>query len=259
MRKPYLIRTPDFDPTSGGIRVIWGLYGWLLAKGEIVFVNTKLNIPSIGIYPEIYHGNDLEATTVVRYILQTPGVMTNYGNPSPTTEEYKTNPIYRNDKFFVFSKIYDTFGVDDNHLMFLPILNLHIFKDQRKKRTKTCYLIGKGTNQFKHPKDSIELTRQFASDQQALADLLNECHTLYVYDRLSAMMDISRLCGCKVKYYGDFSQEQLEKYEPGTNGIGYMGENNQLLIQAFREHYKQMIRDFDLKLDSFIDITQEGG
>lgn len=75
MRKPYLIRTPQFDPTSGGIRVMYGLYGWLLAKGEIAYLNAKIDIPSIGIYPEIYHGNDMGAKTIVRYVLQTPGLM----------------------------------------------------------------------------------------------------------------------------------------------------------------------------------------
>jgi hypothetical protein len=259
MRKPYLIRTPNFEPTSGGIRVMYGLYGWLLAKGEIAYLNTRIegDVETVGIYPEIYHGNDMNATKCVRYILQTPGLMSSYGNPSPTTEEYKTNPIYANDKFITFSKIYDTFG--NLPVLFLPILNLHLFKDQKRKRTKTCFLVGKGENLNKHPKNSIQLSREFASDQQALADLLNECHTFYCYDRLSAMMEIARLCGCKVKYYGNFPKEELELYEPGMNGVSYQDEEVKLDTDAFRSHYIELGRIFSEKLDIFIEETQKGG
>jgi len=259
MYKPYSIYTPPYDLTSGGIRVLWGLYGWLLAKGETVILNGIPDDPDsmIAIYPEIVNGSPLKCGTVVRYILQTPGVMSMFGQPSPTTEEYKTNPLYKNDKFFVFSRIYDTFGVDDDHILFLPILNLHIFKNQGLKRTKTCYLVGKGQNQMKHPKDSIEITREFAQDQQALADLLNKCSVFYCYDRLSAMMEISRLCGARVQYYGDFPLKELTRYEPGMNGLGYTDEKVQLDVDDFRAHYIDMIREFDRKLDYFIDVTQK--
>lgn len=249
--KPYTIFLPEWDTTSGGIRVMWGLYGWLLAKGEIVYPNTILK-DSIAIYPEIVRGNPLGADTVVRYILQTPGVMVMYGVPGPTTEEI----INTSDHIYSFSKIYDTVGLDDNHIMFLPILNLRVFKDMNKKRNKTCYLVGKGINQHKHPSDSVELTREFAKDQQALASLLNQCHTFYCYDRLSAMMEIARLCGCKVKYYGDFTPREIELYEPGMNGLGYQDQQSKLSTQSFREHYINMVNIFSKKLDLFIETTQ---
>ena len=258
-RKPYLIRTPQFDPVSGGIRVMWGLYGWLLAKGEIAWVNAKIDTPSIGIYPEVYSGNDMGSQTVVRYILQTPAIMgttdqTGVFSIGPTTEEIKQT----SDHIYVFSRIYDTFGVDDSHILFLPIINLKIFKDQEKNRTKTCFLVGKGVNQQKHPADAIELTRDFAIDQQALSDLLNECHTLYCYDRLSAMGEIARLCGTKVRYYGNFSKEQLSLYEPGLNGFTYHDEKEVPLdIISFRDHYFSLINKFEEHLDYFIEETQK--
>ena len=259
--KPYVIRTPAFDPTSGGIRVMWGLYGWLLAKGQLAYVNTLMDTPTIGIYPEIYRDNDLQAEKVIRYILQTPGVMgtSDQGGTfktSPTTEEYKTNPLYENDEFYVFSKIYDTFGVDENHLMFLPILNLGLFKDLGKKRTKTCYLVGKGDNTHKHPEDSIELTREFSLDQKALADLLNECQYMYCYEPTSAMMEIARLCGCKIKYFGGKSKMELELYEPGIDGIDF-GKGCEFKSERFRYNYGQLVKTFSNKLDRFIEDTQQ--
>ena len=253
MYKPYSIITPPYDLTSGGIRVMWGLYGALLAKGQIAFTNSRFSDPFVGVYPEIMHGNEAQANTVVRYVLQTPGIMASHGVPGPSTEEIKKT----SDHIFVFSRIYDTFGVDDDHILFLPILNLHIFKNQGLKRTKTCYLVGKGQNQMKHPKDSIEITREFAQDQQALADLLNKCSVFYCYDRLTALMEISRLSGARVQYYGDFPLKKLTRYEPGMNGLGYTDEKVQLDVDDFRAHYIDMIREFDRKLDYFIDITQK--
>jgi hypothetical protein len=241
MRKPYIIATPQFEISSGGIRVMWGLYGWLLSKGEEVYVNCRLeNRESIAIYPEIFHGNPAEGTTIVRYILNKPGVMGSYGVPGPT----QFDP---NDKLYYFSRI---FAPDDNcKILFLPICNLNLFKDQKKNRTKTCYLVGKGQNTFKHPQDAILIDRRFSNDQQALADVLNECHTFYSYDSVTAMFEIARLCGCKVVRFD--TSVDLSKYEPGLNGI-----DSELDTNKFREHYIEMVKLFDKEIDNFICQTQ---
>lgn len=253
--KPYVISSPPFDVTSGGIRVMFGLYGWLLAKGQIAYMN---QFPSrgefIAVYPEIQHGNPANASTVVRYILNKPGVM---GSLTPQGFNAGPTQFDPTDKIYVFSRIFDTFKVDYKNILFLPILNLHQFKDQGKKRTKTCYLIGKGHNKLIHPKDSIEITREFAHDQEALADLLNECTALYGYDKMSAMYEIARLCGCRVKYYGGYDEDELALYEPGMNGFGIDGEDKVLMVDMFRDHYKELIHIFDRHLDDFIKDTQE--
>lgn len=255
--KPYILTSPDLvgeNTVSGGVRVMWGLMGWLLAKGQLAYMNRWPDGEKVAIYPEIQTGNPANAKTVVRYILNTPGVMgAIYADgrkiPGPTDFD-------KNDKIYVFSKIYDVFGVEESHVLFLPIANLHVFKDQKKQRTKTCYLIGKGKNLRQHPEDSIELTRAFAFDQQALADVLNECTTLYCYDRLSAMMELARLCGCTVMYYGDYLEYDLIKYEPGMNGIGMFGHKKHLDVEGFRDHYIDMVRVFSERLDQFIEDTQ---
>jgi hypothetical protein len=249
MRKPYLIRTPDFDPVSGGIRVMYGLYGSLLAKGQIVFLNQGLYIPSVGIYPEIYHGNDMNADKVIRWVLQTPGRMSTNGIPGPTVFD-------ETDEIYAFSKVYDQWGLDDDHILFLPIIDQHTFYDQKKKRTKTAYYCARGKNLQKHPQDAIEITRAFATDQQALADLLNECQTLYIYDNITAMMEVARLCGTPIEYWGSDSLETLQKYEPGMNGIGYHQSDVKLDTEVFTAHYDYLKMKFDYKLDKFIDHTQ---
>lgn len=253
MYKPYLIRTPNFDPVSGGIRVMYGLYGHLLAKGQAAFLNTQLDVPGIGIYPEIYHGNDMDAKKVIRYVLQTPGVMATSDQGTYRKGPTEFDP---KDEIYVFSKVYDQWNVDDDHILFLPIINLHLFKDQGKKRTKTAFYCARGTNLGKHPKDAVEITRQFATDQQALADLLNECKTLYVYDKITAMLEVARLCGCPVEYWGPTPLETLQVYEPGMDGLGFQREEP-LDSLAFRQHYIRLIKTFEDKLERFIDATQK--
>lgn len=233
---------------------MYGLYGWLLAKGQPAFINTGIDISSVGIYPEIYSGNDMGAQKVIRYILQKPGMM-------GTTDEFGRfvagpEAFDPSDELYVFSRAYDEWGVDDDHILFLPIIDLHTFYDQKKPRIKKAFYVGKGVNMGQHPEDAVELKRNETSDQQKLAEFLNECETLYVYDHLSAIMEVARLCGCKVVYLGDMPAEQLQKYEPGMNGLGY-GVETDLDTKEFRAHYKDMIQVFENKLEKFIDHTQK--
>lgn len=253
--KPYAIASPDLigeNIVSGGIRVMWGLYGWLLAKGQIVYMNRYPMEDFIGIYPEIYTGNPMNAHTVVRYILNKPGLM---GVSSGGTFTQGPTSFDPNDKLYYFSKMFGE--ADKNHYLFLPIINLHVFKDKKVNRTKTCYFVGKGKNLGVHPSDAVLIDRKLAMNQQDLADCLNECSIMYCYDNLSAMMEIARLCGCKVKYLGEYSKLALLNYEPGLDGIQFPYDDEPKLNSSdFRDRYVDLVDLFDYKLEYFIQETQ---
>lgn len=242
---------PDFDVTSGGIRVMWGLYGWLLSKGQIVYPNVRYATNySVAIYPEIANGNPLGGEKVVRYILNKPGVMSAGGAPSPTSFD-------PTDELYYFSRLFGQ-SPDDDHYMFLPILDTYLFRDQKKKRTKKAVFVGKGTDLGLHPKDCIHIDRQTASDQAFLADVLNDCEVLYCYDPVTAMTELCRLCGVRVVMINPiYTKEEFEKYEPGMNGISW-GKDEQIELdtKAFREHYLGMRDTFEKKLDLFLESTQ---
>lgn len=251
--RPYTIITPDFQITSGGIRVMWALYGALLAKGQVAFANGMMGDDFIAVYPEIYHGNPANSKHVVRYVLNKPGMMSTDGVPGPVT-------FPKEDKVWVFSEIYNDGLVDKDHIMFLPVIDLHTFKVTNKgKRTQKCKLIGKGTD-FHIPvtEGLFELTREFSNDQSKLAEYLNECEVMYSYDPNSAMFEIARLCGCRVEIIPSiYTKKEFEKYEPGMNGITfYKDETNPLDAEEFRAHYKDLITIFDFQLERFIDETQ---
>ena len=255
--KPYIIASPMYDYTSGGIKVMWGLFGWLLAKGVEVYMNMlpKRRSPNdcIAIYPEIQNGNPVGTDKIIRYVLAPLGEMgaiNQFG-------QFVPGPLVfgENEKVYYFSRLFGK--TDDSHYLFLPVINLHIFKDYGKERNRVCFLVGKGKNQYKHPKNAIELSRTFAQDQKALADLLNECHTFYCYDKRTAMMEVARLCGCSVMYYGEHTKKELSLYEPGLNGIGFNGKRQKLDSKAFRKHYIGLIKEFETRLDTFLEETQK--
>lgn len=213
-------------------------------------MNTKFNSDFVAIYPEIIHGNPAEANTVVRYILNEVGMMGTMGVRGP--ESYPDT-----DKIFVFSKLFNTFGVDEDHLMFLPVINLHEFYDQKKKRTNTCFFVGKGQNTQKHPEDAIEVSRVTAGDQAHLANVLNRCEVMYGYDPVSAMYDIARLCGCRVVILpSKYSKKEFSKYELSENGLSFDKDTSKLDTQLFLETYRSMRDSFSDKIDRFIELTQ---
>lgn len=262
MYKPYVVVSPPWETTSGGVRVMYGLYGALLMKGQVAYLNQK---PSTGdfiaIYPEIERGNPAGASTVVRYILNKPGVV----DAIYTDGSIKKGPTEfdPNDKLYYFSRLFGE--ANEDHYMFLPILNTHLFKDQGKKRTKVAYFVGKGMkdpnyeSKFIHPSNAIRIEREMAQDQQALADLLNECEVLYCYDPVSAMTELCRLCGCRVVMVNPiYSKDEFKKYEAGMNGISWgKDEGVQLDVKGFKSHYRQLRRNFVLALERFIEETQK--
>ena len=255
--RPYSLRTPPWETTSGGIRVMYGLYGWLLAKGQVAFLNTRFEDKDfVCVYPEIYHGNEAEAQTVVRYLLNEPGVM---GMHTPDGSVVRGQTIFgKDDMIYTFSRLFCDY-VNEDHVLFLPILNLHLFKDQKKNRTKKCFFVGKGNNSNKHPEYTIPITREFSQNQQNLADFLNECEVMYCYDHVTAMTEIARLCGCRVIMMSDvYTKDEFRSYEPGMNGMSW-GKDDGIPVDSdgFRSHYVSLRQIFSKRLDMFIEATQK--
>ena len=143
--------------------------------------------------------------------------------------------------------------------MFLPILDLHTFKDKKLFRNKKCVFVGKGKDEGLHPKDCIPIDRKLAEDQDVLADLLNNCEVVYSYDPVSAMTEIARLCGCRVvMLQKTYTKSQYREYEPGLNGMSFgLDEEVPLDSEGFRDNYSLLRKRFNEKLSYFIEDTQK--
>ena len=253
MRKTYTIREFEYQPTSGGIKVMYSLYGALLLKGEEVMANAIFqdDTPAIGIYPEISQGNELQTKIIVRYILNKPGVMAQSGVPGPIT-------FAPTDCLFTFSKMF--MDLPDDHCMFLPAINTEVFFDRHLKRDKVAVFVGKGVATSPHIGE-VFIDRAMAKDQEALSILLNQCQVLNTYDPVSAMSEIARLCGCRVNYLSSaYTKKDYLLYEPGINGMSFPLEDDivaPLDTEAFLGQYKRLqARFYDVCLPNFIKITQ---
>lgn len=255
MRKPYSLFLHNYEFLSGGIKVMYALYGSLLLKGEEVVDKGIFNNPNfVAIYPEIVHENPLRADKVVRYLLNKLGVMSSGGIPGPMH-------FMGTDEIFVFSKMFAP-DTPEDHLMFLPAINTKVFFDKKGTRTKNAVFVGKGLSSMMtihHPDDCIVINGETVKDQEGLANLLNECQCLYTYDPVSAMGDIARLCGTRVAYLSDeYTRKDYDLYECGTNGMTFKGETtHELDSEAFWDTYRGLQDKFwNESLPNFISITQ---
>ena len=248
--KPYVLVSPPYDPVSGGIKVMFGLYGHLLARGVEVYMNQYPAGDVVAVYPEIVADNPVGAGTVVRYILNKLGVMSS-GQGGGLKE------IDPNEHNYYFSRLFG--DTNDDHYMFLPVINTNIFKDQHRARDKRAVFVGKGEDLGLHKPGAIIVDRFLARNQGGLADLLNECQVMYCYDPVSAMTEVARLCGCRVVMFNKtYSKEDYtNKYEPGSDGMSFGADPGEIFnVGAFRRHYIGLREIFDKKLDKFLEDTQ---
>src|SRR5271157_2585607 len=200
--KQYLIYSPPFDRSSGGIVVMHRIADSLKHRGMDARLISRsvadlYSMPfppapeeAIAIYSEIVYGNPFNCVTVVRMILNTPGV---FGGPKGFPKD---------DIRFVYSRLFNTKErLPEDRVLYIPCLDLNTFYDMGLERSVVLYYRGKGT-QPDHPKLKYTVPLGGKEDfrgqnrQEALREMLNRCRLLYVYDEVSCMTDIARLCGC---------------------------------------------------------------
>ena len=193
----FTIFAPNYNEKSGGSWVLHFLCDQLNKIGHTstVFIyekeqitNPNFNTPvghiqnSVVVYPEIIVNNPLNATNVVRYLLNKEGAlqkrMINWG---------------KTDYPLSYSKAFR----DDCESLFYPICDLSLFYDNGTERTQNAFYIGKGYLTGDCPKlDCFEITRTFPSTKQELADVLRKSKILFSYDAFSATNIDAALCGC---------------------------------------------------------------
>ena len=222
MKLPYVIAAPEYTHVSNGIKVLYKLRDLLEKKGYIAeIVNKPKLLPAnyIAIYPETISGNSCYANTVVRYVLNTPGLLGG-------------DKIYdKNEIIFTFM---DRFYPNAPKLA-IPTIE-DFFKNENLERKDNCYYIGKGAVNKVPMSDItnglIQITRQYPPTRIELKDLFNKCETFYTYDDTTALIPEAKLCGCKVVVI------------PG---------------ERINEEYEYLIKNYESELDNFINITQLAG
>jgi len=269
--KSYLIHTYNWDDASAGNIVLHKLAFALWKRfPNNVFVladdQNGMNIPTIhqckedlntciAVYPEVIAGNPFNSSTVVRYLLNIPGVI---GGPS-------TFP--KSDILFAYSGIFNSrIGLPKDRILYAPCLNTERFRDKGFIRTKAFYYKGKGLAKFALGVDQLPVGTAFRGNekQEELVNLLNHTAILFSYDCVTAMNEVARLCGCPVVLMPNdqWSREDcllLDTWEAGGMGYGLEEMNyakNTISSKKLKERYDELEIRFQKQLDNFISVTQ---
>lgn len=256
MRLKFYIYAPPYNSTSGGIIALHRLAHNLTLLGEEAILVSNSKHPDwlgkiqhdseprdpngVAIYPEIACGNPYEMKTVVRWILNTPGVMGGDGVFEPTDLVYK----YAN-----YFKAPDETKVKGELRALDLKLDLYFDQDMHQPG-KTCYMVRKGLRKTlnEHPGDAICIDNygELGGDTY-LASIFNKCETFISYDHANFATVHAALCGCNVIVIpdGEFTKKQWkDKFPYFSYGIAYGKDDLQWSIDT-----RGKVRDNLLKLE----------
>lgn len=186
IKYPYIIMAPPYRNSSGRVRALYELRNHLELRGYEAKVFQGGDAPSnaIVVYPETVLGNPMKGRTVVRYVLNHPGLLggDNY---------YDINEF-----IFTYSPVF----YPTAPLLTVPIIE-PFFRDYGLQREGGCFWVGKRediVDEIPETKGLTEITYTWPETREELARLLNTKEIFYSYDDCTALIHEARKCGCKV-------------------------------------------------------------
>jgi hypothetical protein len=173
---------------------------------------------TVVIYAEVVRGNPLNATHVVRWIMNTPGVCGGDGIYDLRDHIFQYHPWYPvNEKYKVQGLLT---AIDLDH-------QLKTYQNKnRPERKGGAYLVRKGRDKHhnQHPADFVHADPllEKMNDEEA-AVFFNSIDTFISYDDMTFISVQAALCGCKsiiVPGEGERSEENLKKINR-IKGVAY--------------------------------------
>jgi hypothetical protein len=205
------------------------------------------------IYPETVPGNPLAAASVIRWVLNRPGLLGG-------------DAVYSDDEHvFYYSEIFRPYI--QNRIagkLFLPTIDESIFyadENVSARRGLECFYVGKSVwrDGVINGDKMFEITRNFPAKAE-LGKLLRAARVLYCFDNTTALACEALFCGCPVVVIpdGTLSRQDYENLELGTDGIAwgieeYRGEP--VDVPGLRARYAQVKRDFGRQLGQLVRVS----
>lgn len=234
MKKDYVIWTPSYC-ASNGVKILHLLYKELEKRGFNVYlysfppctqgfkylekISEDVKNNAIVIYPEVVTGNPLRFKNVVRYVLNSPGLL------GGSKKYHQSEVIFTHIKAFY----------PQANILTFPWIDETVFYNANLPKTQDCYFVYKG-GEFRDAKETqglFEININYPKTQKELADLLKTTGILYSYDNCSSLLDEAVLCGAQVKI---ITKEGIEDYK-------------------FK--YYKLIENFEQNMNNFIETTQK--
>jgi glycosyltransferase involved in cell wall biosynthesis len=216
LNTPYYIYAPPYRENSGGVRALHYLCHALNLVGQEAYVvvgetSGLLRTPSLTeeirkqhieagrapvvIYPEVIDGNPMEATHVVRYLLNVPGALTGHA-----TQWEESDIIYTHGAEIVPDGM-------QARLLQTPLINKNIFNcdgvDDSQRKGSLVWIsryLDRGGELQSLTADSTEISYRVAHRSPAeLAALYRGAEMLYTYEISTACYE-AVMCGCPVVY-----------------------------------------------------------
>lgn len=286
LNRPYYIESLKYDKRYAGVCALHLLCHALNISGEEAYVytddiNPKLYTPKltedvirqhkaenrepIVIYPEIIHGNPRNARSVVRYVLNYPGLV---GGPKK---------FHESDLLCYFGlEFSDGFDWQSQLYLRIPLVDQSVFynKKQFKAEERKGFLFypGRYPNGLEEFSEIVQrstiITYQWPETQKEIAELFRKSELLYCVTN-SAIITEALLCGCPVvllstPHTAEFiAQNQKALIENNIIPFG-IALNNSLseierakaTVNDFEMRYNQLEVNFWNNLKTFIERTQ---
>ncbi len=278
LNSPYYVFAPPYRENSGGVRAMHYLCHALNLMGEEAYVLTdnvapglrtpKLTNPvasahasqgrpPIVVYPEVVPDNPMQATNVVRFLLNTPGLLT--GHP---TNWQDSDLIYSMGSAIIPPGM-------KAELLAIPAMDYNVYNsrgtENQQRHGKLLFInryLGRGGKLDPFVADATEISfRVGERTPRELADLYRSAELLYTYEHSTACLE-AMLCGCPVVYLpNDVLLHQ--PYEGYFGRAGWAWGNDPALIEEAKrtvrlvaQAYEASEATFWQQLDAFVNTTQ---
>ena len=246
----YNIVAPQYSHMFGGIRALYQLEKEIKNRGYPATINS-LDSQSIAIYPEIFKDNPLNADRRVRWLL-------NEAN-------------FEGEVCYAWES-----EMGDHPLLTVNIIEMKLWKKAKKRSKKVAYWVGKGiADPSVIPDGAIEINRTNFPAREYLAKFICQLDYLISFDVFSAINIEATVAGVPVLIHvpekqivpslGQYidqtwSRERIEKQGWAKYGIAWgQDELEQARESVYlqRNHYLELIKVFDQRVDDFIEETQK--
>lgn len=212
---------------------------------------------TVVVYPEIVIGNPLNATHVVRWIMNTPGVCGGDGVYDLSDHIFQYHPWYPVDEKYQVQGLLTAIDLE------------HQLKTYQNKnlpnRTGGAYLVRKGRdkNHNQHPADFVHADPilEKMTDEES-ADFFNSIETFISYDDMTFISVQAALCGCKsiiIPGQGDRSEENLKKINR-IKGVAY-GFDDQEWVNStahqLRPHFEALNAENLFTIQGFYEYCEK--
>jgi hypothetical protein len=208
------------------------------------------------IYCETISGNPLNASNVVRWVLNRPGLLGGDDVYAPSEQVYTYSDVFTP---YIKNRIAGK--------LYMPTIDKRIFhcdNTDLSERTLECFYVGKSEwkDGFVDRNRVFEITRTMPLKSE-LGKLLRASRVLYCFDNSTILIYEALFCGCPVVVIPDATQtkQDFQQLELGSDGIAWGPaefDGAPVDLKPLQSRYACVKRQFVDQLDQMVRASDPG-